>query len=79
MGGVGPQSAASPAMRGNALALRTSLSTTSSIADRIRAAEAAVRKLVSVDEREALSNGLRTLAEEYEEGWLSGSDETDEE
>lgn len=31
--------------------------------------------MVSVDERESLSNGLRDISEEYEEGWNSGSDD----
>lgn len=35
-------------------------------------------RMVGVDEREALSNGLQTLAEEYDEGWDSGSEDDDE-
>ncbi len=37
-----------------------------------------VSRAVSLDEREALSNILGELAEAYEEGWDSGSDEDDD-
>ena len=30
--------------------------------------------MVGIDERETLCNGLQTMAEEYDEGWDSGSD-----
>ena len=52
----------------------SALSTSSSVANQVRSIEQVVRRLVSLDEREALSNGLETLAEEYEEGWDSGTD-----
>lgn len=52
----------------------SALSTSSSVANQIRSIEQAVRRLVSLDEREALSNGLEVLAEEYDEGWNSGTD-----
>ena len=52
----------------------SALSTSSSVANQVRYIEQAVRRLVSVDEREALSNGLEALAEEYEEGWDSSTD-----
>ena len=56
------------------LAVYSALSTSSSVANQIRSIEQAVRRLVSLDEREALSNGLEVLAEEYDEGWNSGTD-----
>jgi hypothetical protein len=31
-----------------------------------------------VEEREAISNGLAMIAEEYEEGWDSGTDSDDD-
>lgn len=52
----------------------SALSTSSSVANQVRSIEQVVRRLVSLDEREALSNGLGVLAEEYEEGWDSGTD-----
>lgn len=33
-----------------------------------------VGRMVGLDEREALSNGLGEIAEAYEDGWSSGSD-----
>lgn len=38
-----------------------------------------VRRLIGLEEREALCNGLEELCEEYVEGWESGSDEDDDE
>ncbi|KAL9095035.1 MAG: hypothetical protein Q9165_002637 [Trypethelium subeluteriae] len=60
------------------LAVRTSLSTTSVVSDRIRAMSGTARRLIGLDEREALCNGLEELCDEYMEGWESGSDEDDE-
>ena len=34
-----------------------------------------VSRMVGLDEREALSNGLGEISEAYEEGWNSGSDD----
>jgi hypothetical protein len=58
--------------------VHTSLSTTSSVATRIKFIQSAVRKLVGLDEREALLNELNETREAYEEGWDSGSDEDDD-
>ncbi|PVH97753.1 tubulin nucleotide-binding domain-like protein [Periconia macrospinosa] len=57
------------------LAVHTGLSTSTLVADQVRAIEQIVRRMhmVSIDEREALCNGLQTIAEEYDEGWDSGS------
>lgn len=60
------------------LAVRSALSTSTSVADRIRNIEQVVRRLVSLDEREALCNGLQSICEEYEEGWDSESEEEDD-
>lgn len=37
-----------------------------------------VSRAIGVEEREALSNSLGEIAEAYEEGWDSGSDEDDD-
>ena len=60
------------------LAVDTSLSTDTSVALRLKSIQQIVGRAVGVDEREALSNSLGELAEAYEEGWDSGSDEDDD-
>lgn len=60
------------------LAVCTGLTTSTAVADQIRSVEQFVRRLVGIEEREALSNGLQILAEEYDEGWDSGSDSDDD-
>jgi len=57
-------------------AVHAALTTSTAVADQVRAVEQIVRRMhmVSLDEREALCNGLQTMAEEYDEGWDSGSD-----
>lgn len=37
--------------------------------------ESIVKRVAAFDEREALANGLGEIAEAYEEGWNSGSDD----
>ena len=69
------------AERGNTtrrLATQAGLSTTSAITTRIKDLREVVRKLVSLEDREALTNSLGDIAEAYEEGWEGGSDEDDE-
>ncbi|CAK3802245.1 related to DML1 [Lecanosticta acicola] len=53
------------------LAINATLSTSTAIADRIRSIVGVARRMVGIDEREALCDGLTTMAEEYEEGWDS--------
>lgn len=53
------------------------LTSSTAVAEQVRALEQIVRRMVSLDEREAVCNGLHTVAEEYDEGWDSGS-ESDE-
>lgn len=48
------------------------------MASRIKNLQQIVGRAVGVDEREALSNSLGEIAEAYEEGWDSGSDEDDD-
>ncbi|KAL2356953.1 tubulin domain-containing protein [Cryomyces antarcticus] len=66
------------ARQGGGLATRATLSTSTAASGRVCALEAAVRRLVGVEEREALCDGLRGICEEYEEGWSEGSDEDDD-
>lgn len=58
----------------NTLAIKASVSTTTAVADRIRAIESVTRRAVGVVERENLCDGLTTMAEEYEEGWSDDED-----
>ena len=60
------------------MAVQASLSTRSSVAERVRLIERQARMLVGVEEREALCDGLVGICEEYEEGWGSGSDDDDD-
>lgn len=60
------------------LAVNTSLSTDTSVALRLKSIQQIVGRAVGVEEREALSNSLGEMAEAYEEGWDSGSDEDDD-
>ncbi|KUJ21027.1 tubulin nucleotide-binding domain-like protein [Mollisia scopiformis] len=63
---------------GSSLGVKTSLSTDTTVAARIKELQNIVNRAISVDEREALSNSLGEIAEAYEEGWDSGSDEDDD-
>ena len=45
---------------------------------RIKSLQNNVGRSIGLDEREALSNSLGEIAEAYEEGWDSGSDEDDD-
>lgn len=60
------------------LRINTSLSTDTSVAVWIKDLQSIVSRAVGIDEREALSNALGVIAESYEEGWDSGSDEDDD-
>lgn len=57
----------------------TSLTTNTTVALRIKDLQRIVNRVVEVDEREALSNSLGEIAEAYEEGYDSGSDDDDDE
>lgn len=59
------------------LAIEASLSTSTGIAEHIRGVEGFARRMVGIDEREALCDGLAAMADEYDEGFSSG-DESDE-
>ena len=53
----------------------TSLSTTSRVSSRIKTLQKVVSRMVSLDEREALTNDLAEIGDAYVEGWESGSDD----
>lgn len=57
------------------MAVHSRLSTTTGVAKRVKVLQAVVGRMIGLDEREALSNGLGEIAEAYEEGWSSGSDD----
>ncbi|TVY81715.1 Protein dml-1 [Lachnellula suecica] len=61
-----------------AIAVSTSLSTDTSVALRVKSLQQIVGRAIGVEEREALSNSLGEIAEAYEEGYDSGSDEDDD-
>lgn len=60
------------------LSVSTSLSTDTTVAMRLKNLQHIVSRAVGIDEREALSNSLGEIAESYEEGWDSGTDEDDD-
>lgn len=60
------------------VSVNTSLTTDSTVALRIKSLRDIVNRSVGIAERETLSNSLGELAEAYEEGWDSGSDEDDD-
>ncbi|KAH6644632.1 protein DML1 [Boeremia exigua] len=62
------------------LAVHAGLTTSTAVAEQVRAIEQIVKRLVAVEEREALCNGLQVIAEEYDEGWdgdFTDSDDDD--
>ena len=61
------------------LAVHAGLTTSTAVANQVRAIEQIVKRLVGFDEREALCDGLQVIAEEYDEGWDSGTDSDDDE
>ena len=60
------------------VSVHSSLSTATQIATQVKAMKQIVSKMVGLDEREALSNGLGEIVEAYEEGWSGGSDSDDD-
>lgn len=59
------------------LAIEASLSTSTAISEHIRGVQGFARRMVGIDEREALCDGLAAMADEYEEDFV-GSDDSDE-
>ncbi|KAI9820544.1 MAG: mtDNA inheritance, partitioning of the mitochondrial organelle [Thelocarpon impressellum] len=56
------------------LAAHAALGTSSAVAGRLEAIRRVVERMVGLDEREALSNGLAEMSEAYGEGWAAESD-----
>ncbi|KAL3428351.1 misato Segment II myosin-like domain-containing protein [Phlyctema vagabunda] len=68
----------SPDIQESEVRVNTSLSTDTTVALRIKNLQSIVGRAVGIEEREALSNSLGEIAEAYEEGWDSGSDDDDD-
>jgi hypothetical protein len=66
------------AARPQKLAIQASMSTSTSTAAHIRGVEGVARRMVGLDEREALCDGLAALADEYQDGWASDDDDRDD-
>jgi hypothetical protein len=60
------------------LAVYAGLTTSTAVADQIRAVEQIVKRMVGIEEKETLCNSLQVLAEEYDEGWDSGTESDDD-
>nr|POF23935.1 protein dml1 [Quercus suber] len=60
-------------------AVRASLSTSTAVANGVRDLEMLARRMMEIDEREALCDGLATMAEEYEEGWNDDENSNEDE
>ncbi|KAJ5819130.1 hypothetical protein N7474_004721 [Penicillium riverlandense] len=73
-----PHGMFTPPKTGSGVDIFAALTTSSRTAERIKAIEATAARMVSVDEREALVNGLGEIRETYQTGWSSGSDEEDD-
>ncbi|PSR83777.1 tubulin domain-domain-containing protein [Coniella lustricola] len=56
------------------IAITTSLSTDTALSGRLKTLRGTVTRLFGLEERENLSNELAEMADEYHEGWSSGSD-----
>ncbi|KAL4895666.1 tubulin domain-containing protein [Aspergillus ambiguus] len=63
---------------GESLKLLATLTASSRTAERIKRFEAVAGRIVGVDERENIVNGLGEIRETYETGWLSDSDFDDD-
>lgn len=59
--------------------ITTSLSTDSSVSEKIKLLRTTVMRSIGVEDREMVGNDLAEMADEYHEGWSSGSDEGDDE
>lgn len=64
--------------RPSKLAVDASLSTSTTIAERVRGLEGLAQQMVGIEEREALCDGLAALADEYVDGWSSGDESEDD-
>ncbi|GAW22323.1 hypothetical protein ANO14919_118590 [Xylariales sp. No.14919] len=60
------------------MAMRTSLSTDTSVMDKLRGLRTAVIQSIGLEDRETVGNELAEIADGYKEGWTSGSDDDDD-
>ncbi|KAH9872498.1 mtDNA inheritance, partitioning of the mitochondrial organelle [Plenodomus lingam] len=60
------------------LAVYAGLTTSTAVAEQIRAVEQIAKRLTGLEDKEALCNGLQVLAEEYDEGWDGDADSDDD-
>lgn len=60
------------------LSVFSALTASTRTAERIKAIESSTARLLSVEERENMMNGLGEIRESYETGWGSGSDDDDD-
>ncbi|KAJ5126624.1 hypothetical protein N7448_007403 [Penicillium atrosanguineum] len=63
---------------GSGVSILAALTASSRTAERIKAIETSTARMLSVDEREAMLNGLGEIRESYETGWSSGSEDDDD-
>ncbi len=59
--------------------VKATLSTDSSVSNRLNVLRNTVVRSIGLTDREELGNALAEMADEYLEGWSSGSDEGDDE
>lgn len=57
------------------LNITSSLSTDSSVARKLKQLRSTVIRSIGLEDRETLGNELMEMADEYHEGWSSGSDD----
>lgn len=55
--------------------ITSSLSIDSSVSTRLKLLRSTVIRSIGIEDRESLGNELMEMADEYHEGWSSGSDE----
>ncbi|KAH8894766.1 tubulin nucleotide-binding domain-like protein [Thozetella sp. PMI_491] len=60
------------------LSITAALSTDAGVSDRLKLLRTTVTRSIGLEDRETLSNDLAEMADEYHEGWSSGSDEGDD-
>lgn len=73
-----PHGMYSKSSSGAGLSVLAALTASTRTADKIRAIEGTAARMLSVDERENLVNGLGEIRESYETGWGSGSEDEDD-
>lgn len=66
------------ARRLDRVSTQATLTSSPAVAARVRALERTARRAIGIEDREALSEGLLTVAEEYVEGWDSASDDDED-